>query len=90
VILVSESCGTHDHILVPNGSGSCRTLSRLSVQEELIVYFILCVTDHIENESSNNLSIVACIRCSGNIIMESLPSNEGNTHRDTETDERDL
>jgi hypothetical protein len=47
--------------------------------------------DSIENDASNNSSIVACIRCSGNVFTEPLPSNEmRDTHTDTQTDGRVL
>jgi cytochrome c553 len=47
--------------------------------------------DRIENDASNNSSIVTCIRCHGNMSTEKLPSNDkGDTHADTQADERDL
>jgi hypothetical protein len=48
-------------------------------------------TNRIENDASNNSSIVACIHCHGNVSTEPLPSNDtGHTHTDTQTDGRDL
>jgi hypothetical protein len=43
--------------------------------EELIAYFPWYDIGHIENDASNNSSIVACICYSGNISTEPLPSN---------------
>jgi cytochrome c553 len=32
--------------------------------------------DRIDNDASNNSSIVVCIRCHGNVSAEPLPNNE--------------
>jgi hypothetical protein len=47
--------------------------------EELITYFPLYDTDRIENEAFNN-SIVACIRCRGNVFIELWPSKDMDTY----------
>jgi hypothetical protein len=48
-------------------------------------------TRTVEKCVSNNLSIVVCIRCHGNVSTEPLPRNDkGDTHTDTQTDETDL
>jgi hypothetical protein len=40
---------------------------------------------------ASSSSIVACIRCRGNVFTEPLPSKERkDTHTDTQTDGRDL
>jgi hypothetical protein len=44
-------------------------------------------TGHIENDASNNFSIV-CIRYRGNVFIQPLPRND--THTDTQTNERGL
>jgi hypothetical protein len=42
-----------------------------------------------QTHASNNSSIVACIRCRGNVFTESLTSNDRrDTHTDTKTDRR--
>jgi hypothetical protein len=45
-------------------------------------------TDIIENDVSNNSSILVCIHCRGNVFSDPLPNK--NTHTDTQTDGRDL
>jgi hypothetical protein len=45
--------------------------------EELIAYFLWYDMGHIENDASNNYSVVAlCIRYRGNVSTEPLPSND--------------
>jgi hypothetical protein len=44
--------------------------------EELIAYFPWYDTGHIENDASNNSSIVACICYRGKVSTEPLPSND--------------
>jgi hypothetical protein len=44
--------------------------------EELIAYFPWYDTGHIENDASNNSSIVVCIRYRDNVSIEPLPSND--------------
>jgi hypothetical protein len=39
--------------------------------------------DRIENDASNNTSIVACNLCRGNVFTEPLPSNGGGMHIQT-------
>jgi hypothetical protein len=47
--------------------------------------------DCIENNASNNSSIVACIRHHGNMSTKPLPNNSReHTHTGTQTHERDL
>jgi hypothetical protein len=47
--------------------------------------------DRIENDPSNNSSIVACVRYRGGLLAEPLPSNDmGGIHIQTQTDVRDL
>jgi hypothetical protein len=50
------------------------------IWEELIAYFPLYDTGHIENDASNNSSIVACVRYRGNVCTEPLPSNDRGIH----------
>jgi hypothetical protein len=55
---------------------------------------VLCITNRLlfyttraaKKDAPNNLSIVLCIRCCGNVFTEPLLSND----TDTETDGRDL
>jgi hypothetical protein len=44
--------------------------------EEIIAYFPSYDTDRIENDASNNFSIVACVRWRSNFLTEPLPSND--------------
>jgi hypothetical protein len=58
---------------------------------ESIAYFPWYNTSHIENDASNNSSIVACIRYRGNVSTEPLPSNDrGDTQTRTHRQQRDL
>jgi hypothetical protein len=45
----------------------------------------------LRTQAANNSSIVACIRCRGNVFTEPLPSNDRrDTLKDTQTDGTDL
>jgi hypothetical protein len=44
--------------------------------EELIAYFPWYDTGYMENDASNNSSIVACIRYRGNVFTKPLPDND--------------
>jgi hypothetical protein len=44
--------------------------------EELIAYFPWYETSNVENDASNNSSVVACVRYRGNVSTEPLPSND--------------
>jgi hypothetical protein len=50
--------------------------------EELIAYFPCYDTGHIENDASNNSSIVACVfGTEVTFFTEPLPSNDKGIHR---------
>jgi hypothetical protein len=63
VILGSESHGTHDHILLFQGSGSCQTLSRL--RDELLISPSINIcnfgSDRRENNDFNSSSVVSLV-----------------------------
>jgi cytochrome c553 len=46
--------------------------------------------DLTENDASSNSSIVACVRCHGNVVTKPLPSNDKGMHIQAQTDGRDL
>jgi hypothetical protein len=80
------------------------TASHLEAWEEIIAYIPWYDTDRIENDASNNSSIVVYIRYRGNVSTVLLPSNDrgifngpscyiatiGGIHTDKETDGKDL
>jgi hypothetical protein len=61
------------------------------VWEELIAYVLSYDTDHIENDVSNNCSIVACVFVAALMFLQSrCLATTGETHTDTQTDGKNL
>jgi hypothetical protein len=58
--------------------------------EELIAYFPSYDTGHIENDASNNSSIVACVFVTAVTFLPSRCLTIGDTHTDTQADGRDF
>jgi hypothetical protein len=59
--------------------------------EELIAYFPLYDTGHIENDASSNSSIVACVIVTAVTFLPSrCLATIGGIHRHTHTQQRDL
>jgi hypothetical protein len=55
--------------------------------EELITYYTRCDRDRIENDTSNNFSIVACVLVAAVTFLPSrCLANTGDKHTDTQTD----
>jgi hypothetical protein len=56
---------------------------QITYNRKLQPTFLWYVTDRMENDASNNYSIVTCIRCRGNVFTEPLPSNNRWIHIQT-------
>jgi hypothetical protein len=94
VILVSEFQGAHGPILLSDGSGSLQTtasavymlkLGKLGQTDRQTdrQTFLSYDMDRVENDASNNASIVACVRCRGYLLTQSLSSNDKGIHSQT-------